>query len=271
MVIRSSVGEGLVNSNYAFFSPRDESIFDAFLPVSVEIESKVYAIEEKMNAMEGSNTFGLDAAEMCLVPSIKIPSKFKVPNFEEYKGISCLRTRVRAYCRKMAAYSNNEKLLIHFFQDNLSEASLGWYTQLENTSIRTRKELAEAFLKHYQYNTDMCPNRTQLQSLMHKTDESFKEYAQRWRELATRVEPPFLEKDLVDMFLGTPYGPYLEKLIVSSSTGFSDLVVASERIKNCLKSGKYHNATGPSFYGERKPFFWVFQEKGGSNQLCISF
>lgn len=115
--------------------------------------------------------------------------------------------------------------------------------QLEHTHIRTCRELAEAFLKHYQYNTDMGTNQTQLQSLVQKPDESFKEYAQRWRELASRVQPPLLEKYLVDMFMGTLYGPYLEKLIGSTSVGFSDLVVVGERIENCLKIGKIQDTT----------------------------
>ena len=81
-------------------------------------------------------------------------------------------------------------------------------------------DLAEAFLKHYQYNTDMALNRTQLQSLTQKTDGSFKEYVQHWRELEARVKPPLLEKELVDMFMGTLQGSYLEKLVGSTSTGF---------------------------------------------------
>lgn len=51
---------------------------------------------------------------------------------------------------------------MHFFQDSLREASLDWYMQLESTHICTWREMAEAFLKHYQYNTDMEPNHTQL-------------------------------------------------------------------------------------------------------------
>lgn len=135
--------------NDAFFNPRDESFYDAFVPTSAEIERKFRAIEEKIKVMEGSNAFGLDATEMCLVPSVQIPAKLKVPSFEKYKGVSYPRTHIRAYCRKMDAYSNDEKLLMHFFQNNLSGASLQWYMQLESTSIRTWKDLAEAFMKHY--------------------------------------------------------------------------------------------------------------------------
>lgn len=104
-------------------------------------------MEDKLKAIEGPDTFGLDVAGMCLVQGVKIPLKFKVPNFEKYQGVTCPKTDIRAFCRNMAAYSDDEKLLMHFFQDSLSGASPEWYMQLERTHIRTWKELAEAFLK----------------------------------------------------------------------------------------------------------------------------
>lgn len=177
---------------------------DAFGPSTAEVEKMFSVLEEKMKVIEGSGAFGLDTADMCLVLGVKIHEKFKVSDLDKCKGVSCPRTHIRSYCRKMVAYLDDEKLLMHFFQDSLSGASLEWYMQLERTYIRTWRELAEAFLKHYQYNTDMAPNRTQLQSLTHKTNESFKEYAQRWRELASRVQLPLLERELVNMFMSTP-------------------------------------------------------------------
>lgn len=77
-----------------FFSPTDESTYDAFGPLTAEVEKKVCALEEEMKAMEGSNAFELDAADMCLVPSVEVPAKFKVPNFKKYKGVSCHRTHI---------------------------------------------------------------------------------------------------------------------------------------------------------------------------------
>ena len=59
----------------------------------------------------------------------------------------------------------------------------------------------------------MEPTRLQLQNLSQKKKESFKEYAQRWREIASHVQPPLLEKELVDMFMGTLQGLYYEKMM----------------------------------------------------------
>lgn len=103
----------------------------------------------------------------------------------------------------MAAYVANEKLMMHSFQHSLSGASLHWYMQLERFHIKTWEDLDNAFLRQYKYNLDMAPNHMKLQNLSQKGNESFKEYAQIWRELTSRVQPPLLENKLVDMFMGT--------------------------------------------------------------------
>lgn len=121
----------------AFFTIKADSVYDAFGPSPAYLERRFHMIEERFKAIEGPDTFGLDAADMCLVPGVKIPPKFKVPSFEKYQGVTCPRTHIQALCRKMAAHSDDEKLLMHFFQDNLSGASLEWYMQLEHTHIRT--------------------------------------------------------------------------------------------------------------------------------------
>ena len=41
----------------------------------------------------------------------------------------------------------------------------------------------------------MAPNRTQLQNISKREHESFKEYAQRWRNLEAQVAPPVVERD----------------------------------------------------------------------------
>lgn len=67
----------------AFFSPRSDFEYDSFGPPVNKVEKKVRAIEDKLKAMEGSNAIGLDATEMCLVPGVVIPAKFKVPYLEK--------------------------------------------------------------------------------------------------------------------------------------------------------------------------------------------
>ncbi|XP_058722550.1 uncharacterized protein LOC131594434 [Vicia villosa] len=134
--------------------------------------------------------------------------------------------------------------------------------KLEKSYIRSWNDLANTFKNKYKYNLDMAPNRLQLQNLSQKKDEAFKEYAQRWREMASRVQPPLLEKELVDMFMGTFQGPYYDKMVGSLSSGFSDLVVIGERIENWIKNGNIQGASSGSYHSKRPtPIFAKKKER----------
>ena len=87
----------------------------------------------------------------------------------------------------------------------------------------------------------------------HRTTEDFKDYAQKWRELAGRVQPPLSDRELVDMFLGMLSGPLFNHLIGSSSVGFTELISTGERVEAGIKSGKIQRDASSST--TKKPFF----------------
>jgi len=142
-------------------------------------KNKLEILEERLRAIEGGGNYGFgDVASLSLVRDVTIPHKFKVLEFEKYKGTTCPRSHLTMYCRKMTAYAYDDKLLIHFFQDSLAGVALSWYTHLEASRIRSWMDLVDAFLKQYQYNMDIAPDRLQLQNMAKRDVESFKEYAQ---------------------------------------------------------------------------------------------
>ena len=67
--------------------------------------------------------------------------------------------------------------MVTFISKSLSGTQLEWYYQLEGANIHTWEDLAAAFYKQYQYNSDMAPTRMQLQSMSMGSEEGFKEYA----------------------------------------------------------------------------------------------
>ncbi|XP_058733068.1 uncharacterized protein LOC131604655 [Vicia villosa] len=175
-------------------------------------------------------------------------------------------THVKAYYRKMSVYSEDEGFLMHFFQDSLAGASLEWYVQLERTHIHSWRDLVEAFIKHYQYNVDMAPNRTQLQSLVQGSKESFKEYAQKWRELAARVQPPMTEGEMIDMFTSTLSGHYY--LACSASANFSEMVRYGERVEMGLKMGKIElGASSNTPSGKKQAEGYARRKEGNADAI----
>ena len=84
------------------------------------------------------------------------------------------------------------------------------------------------------------------------SSEGFKDYAQKLRDLAGRVQPPLSDKESVDMFLGTLSGLFFNHLIGSSSVGFTELILTGERVEAGIKSSKIQRDAYSSTM--KKPF-----------------
>lgn len=139
-----------------------------------------------MMVVEGNNLYDqVKAADMCLVPNIVIPKKFKVLEFVKYIGTQCPIIHLKAYYNKMVEVVYNEKLLIHFFQDRLSDVALNWYMCLDNIKAKGWKDLVDAFFRQYKLNMDMAPDKSILQAMEKGNKESMREHTQRWRETTT--------------------------------------------------------------------------------------
>ena len=213
----------------------------------MEERVKLDLIKERLRAIKGISDYPFaDMAELCLVPDIVIPPKFKVSDFDKYKGTICPKNHLKMYCRKMGAYSRDEKLLMNFFQESLAGATITWYTNLEASRIHSWKDLIAAFIRQYQYNIDMAHNRTQLQNMCKKEHESFKEYTQRWRDLVAQVAPPMIEREMITMIVDTLLVFYYEKMVGYMPSSFANLVFAGERIEVSLRRGKFDYAASAS-------------------------
>ena len=86
-------------------------------PSTVFEKEKIEHMEERLCAIEGGGSYGFaNMSELCLVLDVTIPPKFKVPDFDKYKGTTCPKTHQRLYCRRMGAYAKDKILLMHFFR-----------------------------------------------------------------------------------------------------------------------------------------------------------
>ncbi|KAA0056810.1 Gag-pro-like protein [Cucumis melo var. makuwa] len=196
-------------------------------------------LEERLRAIEGADMYGsIDATQLCLISDVVIPPKFKTPDFEKYNGITCPKSHLVMYCRKMSTYAHDDKLLIHCFQDSLVGPASCWYLQLDGSQVHRWKDLADSFLKQYKYNIDTAPDRLDLQRMEKNNVENFKEYAHRWRELDAQVQPPLTDKELMAMFINTLRAPYYDRMVGSASTNFSDVITMGERIEFGVKNGR---------------------------------
>ncbi|XP_050895784.1 uncharacterized protein LOC127102458 [Lathyrus oleraceus] len=128
-----------------------------------------------------------------------------------------------------------------------SRGSLDLYMSLERAKIRPWRDLSEAFRKKYKYNLDMALTRLHLQNQSQESSETFKEYAQRWREMAYR-------------------GLYFEKMIGSSSSNFAYIATIGERIENGVKSGKNTGTVSQSAVNKKPQGIFKKKKEGEYQQ-----
>ncbi|XP_050915283.1 uncharacterized protein LOC127130288 [Lathyrus oleraceus] len=217
-----------------------------------EFQDQFAELQKEIKALRGKELFGRDVNDMCLVPDVRMPAKFKLPEFEKYKGSSCPQTHLVMYVQKMSMYTNDQRMLIHYFQDSLTGAALRWYMGLDSSQIKTFNDLGEAFIKHYKYNLDNVPDRDQLRSMQQREKETFREYAQRWREIAAQVVPPMEEKEMTKVFLKTLDTFYYERMIASAPTDFTDMVNMGVRLEEAVREGRLVREGSSSSSGAKR-------------------
>ena len=73
-----------------------------------EFQEQILEMQMELKALRGQELFGKNAVDLCLVPNVKIPHKFKVPDFEKYKGNSCPQSHLVMYARRMSTQIDNQ-------------------------------------------------------------------------------------------------------------------------------------------------------------------
>ncbi|KAA3483834.1 gag/pol polyprotein [Gossypium australe] len=180
----------------------------------------------------------MSAKKLSLVPGLVLPPKFKAPDFEKYDGTRCPKAHLTMFCQKMAGHKDEDKLLIHCFQESLIGSALRWYNQLGRERIQSWDDLATAFCEQYKHVSDIAPDRLTLQMMEKKPSETFRQYAQRWRDVSVQVEPPLTKTEITVLFINTLKASFYDKMVGNATKDFADVVISGELIENGIKNGR---------------------------------
>uniref|UniRef100_A0A2N9JBH2 Uncharacterized protein n=1 Tax=Fagus sylvatica TaxID=28930 RepID=A0A2N9JBH2_FAGSY len=183
-----------------------------------KLDSKIDSLEEKIRLIQGLNSFGnTDFLEHVLVPQHDGATQVQGP------GVREIQWERRPH--DPSANGMQQK----------------WYSQLKK--ISHWKELADTFLAQYGFNSQIAPDRFDLQRMEKKSNETFREYAQRWREKAARARPPLDEREMIKIFVDTLKNPYFDRMMGLQMQFFVDLIPVGDRIEDALKTKKIVDMT----------------------------
>jgi hypothetical protein len=83
-------------------------------------------------------------------------------------------------------------------------------------------------------------------------NESFKAYAQRWRDFADQVRPPLEEKELTEIFLKTLDHFYYEKMVGSAANNFAKMMITGIRLEEGVREGRLVKESVPTDSSEEE-------------------
>ncbi|KAH0737646.1 hypothetical protein KY290_036351 [Solanum tuberosum] len=88
------------------------------------------------------------------------------------------------------------------------------------------------------YNVDIMPDRNTLSNMRKNPNESFREYAIKWREQAAWVKPPLEEQELVYIFIKAQDPDNFHHLTGAMGRLFHTIIKIGEMVENGLKTGR---------------------------------
>ncbi|XP_048139588.1 uncharacterized protein LOC125316161 [Rhodamnia argentea] len=204
---------------------------------SGEMAKLLAQMEQRIREVEG--THNIPQVDFSAFSKVNVPEKFKMPDFEKYDGTSNPVQHVQMYQARMSKYVANGPLMIQTFQAGPKDAAMRWYTDYEIYSMENWEKVANAFIKHFSFNLDVLISREDLEQAEMKKGETIKQYATRWRNVASRLKPVPPERELMKLFVSTLPRTMRSRILGSAATSFSHLIAMAEEIESGMKKGWY--------------------------------
>ena len=118
-----------------------------------------------------------------------------------------------------------------------------------------------------------APNRLTLQGMQKGPGESYREYAVRWKGLASQVKPPLTNQEENSIFVDTLPSPYYDMLVDNAFTEFADLLFSVGRIEDGIRRGRIVG-TGASIPKKKGIIFdehvpTMSMERGNKRKSCM--
>ncbi|XP_075092442.1 uncharacterized protein LOC142172674 [Nicotiana tabacum] len=170
-----------------------------------------------------------------MLPHVHLLLGFKTPKFEKYDGHGDPTAHLKRYCNQLRGAGGKEELLMAYFGESLVGIASEWYMDQDISRCHIWDDLARDFIRQFQNNIDIAPDRNLLLNLKKKSSKSFREYAVKWLKQATRVKPQMDETKMVSVFLQAQEADYYQNMMSMMGKPFAEAIKIGEMVENGLK------------------------------------
>ena len=130
-----------------------------------------------------------------------------------------------------------------YFGESLSGLASEWFVDQDIDKWISWDDLANEFVQQFQYNVELIPDEKSLTNMKKKSTETFREYAIRWHEQATRVIPSMKESKIVEVFIQAQDETYYQHLLPALGKPFIEVLKMREMIEEGIKTGRIMSFT----------------------------
>ncbi|XP_059285914.1 uncharacterized protein LOC132039453 [Lycium ferocissimum] len=179
-----------------------------------EMTRKMKSLEQSIRNLQGQEGHkSVSYKDLCMFPNVHLPSGFKTPKFDKYDGHGDPVAHLKRYCNQLRGAGGKDEMLMAYFSDSLTGIASDWFTDQDVIKWHIWDDMAQEFVRQFQYNIDITPDKMSMTKVQKKSTESFREFAIRWREQAARVKPPMTEGEVVDTFLQAQTEEYYQHML----------------------------------------------------------
>ncbi|XP_060182014.1 uncharacterized protein LOC132611629 [Lycium barbarum] len=204
-----------------------------------EMTRKMKNLEQSIRYLQGQESHkSVSYKDLCMFPNVHLPSGFKTPKFDKYDGHGDPVAHLKRYCNQLRGAGGKDEMLMAYFSDSLTGIASDWFADQDVIKWHIWDDMAQEFVRQFQYNIDIAPDKMSMTKVQKKSTESFREFAIRWREQAARVKPPMAEGEVVDTFLQAQTEEYYQHMLPALGKPFIEVIKMGEIIEEGIKTGR---------------------------------
>ncbi|XP_070048990.1 uncharacterized protein [Nicotiana tomentosiformis] len=142
-----------------------------------EMTQRMKSLEQQLkNMQELAGHKSIAFKDLCMFLDVHLSLGFKTPKFEKYDGHGDPIAHLKRFCNQLRGAGGKEELLMAYFGESLTGVASEWFMDQDTSRWYVRDDMAQDFVRQFQYNIDIAPNRNSLSNLKKKPTESFREY-----------------------------------------------------------------------------------------------
>ncbi|MQL90038.1 hypothetical protein Taro_022619 [Colocasia esculenta] len=174
-----------------------------------------------------------------------VPSPSELPKYRKYNGSGNPYTHIKDFIYESAPYQHDRRLMAYLFHRSLDEHALDWFYSLLPEDAEDFAVVKAKFLEQFQDRVGTEYSLTDLMAEKMKSYEDFASYADRWRQMATRVPGYLPEGEKVKIIIANAAPAYRNILTMNDITTMHQLYSRSRFIQTQLKDSPIHSMFEP--------------------------